>query len=126
MTEGTFDAYSWQLIENKQQFISQIISEKEVFLRSCDDFDERELNFAEVKALATRNPEIKEKMDLDIKLKKLKILKSNFQRQQFAMEEFIHEAPKKIEKLNTYLSNSKKDLQIYNQYSNINQSHAFY
>lgn len=120
VTEGTFDAYSWQLIENKQRFISQIITEKEIFLRSCDDFDERELNFAEVKALATGNPEIKEKMDLDIKLKKLKILKSNFQRQQFAMEEFIHEAPKKIQKLNTYLSNSKKDRQIYNQYSNTN------
>lgn len=65
VTESTFDAYSWQLIENKQRFISQIMTSKSP-ARSCDDMDEAALSYAEVKALAAGNPAIKEKMDLDI------------------------------------------------------------
>ena len=67
VTEGTFDAYSWQLIENKQKFISQIMTSKSP-VRSCEDVDESALSYAEVKALATGNPYIKEKMDLDIQV----------------------------------------------------------
>lgn len=72
ITEGTFDAYSWQLIENKQKFIAQIMTSKSP-VRSCDDIDESTLSYAEVKALATGNPYIKEKMDLDIQVARLKL-----------------------------------------------------
>ena len=68
VTEGTFDSYSWQLIENKQKFIGQIMTSKSP-VRSCEDIDEAALSYAEVKALATGNPYIKEKMDLDIHLR---------------------------------------------------------
>ena len=74
ITENTFDAYSWQLIENKQKFIGQIMTSKSP-VRSCQDVDEAALSYAEVKALATGNPKIKEKMDLDIQETKLKIAK---------------------------------------------------
>ena len=76
VTEGTFDSYSWQLIENKQKFIGQIMTSKSP-VRSCEDIDEAALTYAEVKALATGNPYIKEKMDLDIQVSKLKLLKAN-------------------------------------------------
>ncbi|WP_300939792.1 helicase-related protein, partial [Bacteroides acidifaciens] len=76
VTEGTFDSYSWQLIENKQKFIGQIMTSKSP-VRSCEDIDEAALSYAEVKALATGNPYIKEKMDLDIQVSKLKLLKAN-------------------------------------------------
>mgnify|MGYP000338070991 CR=1 FL=1 len=75
VTEGTFDSYSWQLIENKQKFIGQIMTSKSP-VRSCEDIDEAALSYAEVKALATGNPYIKEKMDLDIQVSKLKLLKA--------------------------------------------------
>lgn len=77
VTEGTFDAYSWQLIENKQKFISQIMTSKSP-VRSCEDVDESALSYAEVKALATGNPYIKEKMDLDIQVSRLRLLKANY------------------------------------------------
>ena len=70
VTEGTFDSYSWQVIENKQKFISQIMTSKSP-VRSCEDVDEAALTYAEVKALATGNPYIKEKMDLDIRVSRL-------------------------------------------------------
>lgn len=88
VTEGTFDAYSWQLIENKQKFISQIMTSKSA-VRSCEDIDEAVLSYAEVKALATGNPYIKEKMDLDIQVSKLKLLKANHTSQIYRLQDDI-------------------------------------
>ena len=76
VTEGTFDAYMWQILENKQKFISQIMTSKSP-VRACEDVDDTALSYAEIKALATGNPYIKEKMDLDIQVSKLKLLKAN-------------------------------------------------
>ena len=86
VTENTFDAYSWQLIENKQKFISQVMTSRSP-ARSCDDIDESVLSYAEVKALATGDPRIKEKMDLEIQVTKLKMLKSGFESQHFELED---------------------------------------
>ncbi|MCD8151266.1 MAG: SNF2-related protein, partial [Clostridiales bacterium] len=88
ITKGTFDAYSWQLLENKQRFISQIMTSKSP-VRSADDIDEAALSYAEVKALATGNPYIKEKMDLDIQVAKLRLLKSNYDSQRYRLEDDI-------------------------------------
>ena len=88
VTEGTFDSYSWQLIENKQKFIGQIMTSKSP-VRSCEDIDESALSYAEVKALATGNPYIKEKMDLDIQVSKLKLLKANHTSQKYRLEDNI-------------------------------------
>ena len=88
VTEGTFDSYSWQLIENKQKFIGQIMTSKSP-VRSCEDVDEAALSYAEVKALATGNPYIKEKMDLDIQVSKLKLMKANHTSQKYRMEDNI-------------------------------------
>lgn len=108
ITEETFDAYSWQLIENKQKFIGQIMTSKTP-TRSCEDVDEQALSFAEVKALATGNPLIKEKMDLDIKVMKLKLLKANFISQQYKMEDRIAKVyPQTIGNLNEL----KKSLEV--------------
>ena len=85
VTEGTFDSYSWQLIENKQKFIGQIMTSKSP-VRSCEDVDEAALSYAEVKALATGNPYIKEKMDLDIQVSKLKLMKANHTSQKYRLE----------------------------------------
>lgn len=96
ITEGTFDAYSWQVIENKQKFIGQIMTSKSP-VRSCEDVDEAALSYAEVKALATGNPYIKEKMDLDIQVAKLKLLKANHTSQIYRLEDNIaKDYPKKI------------------------------
>ena len=84
VTEGTFDSYSWQLIENKQKFIGQIMTSKSP-VRSCEDVDEAALSYAEVKALATGNPYIKEKMDLDIQVSKLKLMKANHTSQKLSL-----------------------------------------
>ena len=88
VTEGTFDSYSWQLIENKQKFIGQIMTSKSP-VRSCEDVDEAALSYAEVKALATGNPYIKEKMDLDIQVSKLKLMKANHTSQKYKLEDNI-------------------------------------
>ena len=84
VTEGTFDSYLWQTVENKQKFISQIMTSKSP-VRSCDDVDETALSFAEIKALCAGNPQIKEKMDLDIEVSRLKVLKADHLSQQFRM-----------------------------------------
>lgn len=91
ITEQTFDSYSWQLIENKQKFIGQIMTSK-LPGRSCEDVDEQALSYAEVKALATGNPLIKEKMDLDVKVTKLKLIKANFVSQRYRLEDNILKA----------------------------------
>lgn len=88
ITKGTFDAYSWQLLENKQKFISQIMTSKSP-VRSADDIDEAALSYAEIKALATGNPYIKEKMDLDIQVAKLRLLKANYDSQRYRLEDDI-------------------------------------
>ncbi len=88
VTEGTFDSYSWQLIENKQKFIGQIMTSKSP-VRSCEDVDEAALSYAEVKALATGNPYIKEKMDLDIQVARLKLMKANHTSQKYRLEDNI-------------------------------------
>ena len=97
VTEGTFDSYSWQVIENKQKFISQIMTSKSP-VRSCEDVDEAALTYAEVKALATGNPYIKEKMDLDIQVSRLKLMKANHTSQIYRLEDNIAKNyPKQIE-----------------------------
>ena len=88
VTEGTFDAYLYQLVESKQKFISQIMTSKSP-VRSAEDVDEQALSYAEIKALASGNPMIKEKMDLDIEVSKLKLLKSNHLSQRYALEDAI-------------------------------------
>ena len=88
VTEGTFDAYLYQLVEGKQKFASQIMTSKSP-VRSAEDIDETALSYAEIKMLATGNPYIKEKMDLDIQVQKLKLLKSNFLSEKYALEDKI-------------------------------------
>jgi len=88
ITKGTFDAYSWQLLENKQKFISQIMTSKSP-VRCADDIDEAALSYAEIKALATGNPYIKEKMDLDVQVAKLRLLKANYDSQRYRLEDDI-------------------------------------
>lgn len=115
VTEGTFDSYSWQIIENKQKFISQIMTSK-CPVRSCEDVDEATLTYAEVKALATGNPYIKEKMDLDIQVTKLKLLKASHSSQMYRLQDDIANTyPVKIQKLNEIIDGLKADLKTYKE-----------
>ena len=110
VTENTFDSYSWQLIENKQKFIGQIMTSKSP-VRSCDDVDEAALSYAEVKALATGNPYIKEKMTLDTEVAKLKLLKANFKSQKYRLEDAINkEYPVRIAKLEEKIEGLRQDI----------------
>ena len=111
VTEGTFDAYSWQLIENKQKFIGQIMTSKTP-VRSCEDIDDVALTYAEVKALATGNPYIKEKMDLDIQVAKLKLLKANHTSTMYRLEDDIaRNYPRQIAALTERIEGYEKDLE---------------
>ncbi len=111
VTEGTFDSYSWQLIENKQKFIGQIMTSKSP-VRSCEDVDEAALTYAEVKALATGNPYIKEKMDLDIQVSKLKLMKANHTSQKYRLEDNIAKHyPQQIAALKEQISGMEADIQ---------------
>ena len=113
VTEGTFDSYSWQLIENKQKFIGQIMTSKSP-VRSCEDIDEAALSYAEVKALATGNPYIKEKMDLDIQVSKLKLLKANHTSQRYRLEDNIAKHyPMQITALKERIEGYRTDIQTY-------------
>ena len=113
VTEGTFDSYSWQLIENKQKFIGQIMTSKSP-VRSCEDIDEAALSYAEVKALATGNPYIKEKMDLDIQVSKLKLLKANHTSQCYRLEDNIAKHyPMQLTALKERLEGYRTDIQTY-------------
>ncbi len=112
VTESTFDAYLWQLVENKQRFISQIMTGKAA-VRSAEDVDDASLSYAEIKALAAGNPEIKEKMELDIEISKLKTLKSNYLKQRYKIEDDLLKLyPKKIadtiEKIKNYQADLKR------------------
>ena len=111
VTEGTFDSYSWQVIENKQKFISQIMTSKSP-VRSCEDVDEAALTYAEVKALATGNPYIKEKMDLDIQVSRLKLMKANHTSQIYRLEDNIAKNyPKQIEILQERIRGFQTDME---------------
>jgi len=111
VTEGTFDSYSWQLIENKQKFIGQIMTSKSP-VRSCEDVDEAALSYAEVKALATGNPYIKEKMDLDIQVSKLKLMKANHASQKYRLEDNIAKHyPQQIASLKGRIRSMQADIQ---------------
>lgn len=113
VTEGTFDSYSWQLIENKQKFISQIMTSKSP-LRACEDIDEATLSYAEVKALATGNPYIKEKMDLDIQVSKLKMLQANDKNMKYQLEDQINkEYPQEISRLKERIAGLEADLNFF-------------
>lgn len=115
VTEGTFDSYSWQLIENKQKFIGQIMTSKSP-VRSCEDIDEAALTYAEVKALATGNPYIKEKMDLDIQVSKLKLLKANHTSQKYRLEDnIVKNYPAQIATMKERLEGYRADIQTYRQ-----------
>ena len=115
VTEGTFDSYSWQLIENKQKFIGQIMTSKSP-VRSCEDIDEAALTYAEVKALATGNPYIKEKMDLDIQVSKLKLLKANHTSQKYRLEDnIVKHYPVQIAAMKERLAGYRADIQTYAQ-----------
>lgn len=112
VTEGTFDAYLYQTLENKQKFISQIMTSKSP-VRSCDDVDEQALSYAEIKALCAGNPMIKEKMDLDIEVARLKVLKADHQSQQYRMEDrLLKYFPAEIERQKSYISGFEADLKI--------------
>lgn len=116
VTESTFDSYSWQIIENKQKFISQIMTSKSP-VRSCEDVDEAALSYAEVKALATGNPAIKEKMDLDIQVSKLKLLRANHTSNQYRLEDDIAKTyPQQIVKLKEQIEGYRADIDHYGKY----------
>jgi N12 class adenine-specific DNA methylase len=115
VTESTFDSYMWQLIENKQKFISQIMTSKSP-VRSCEDVDETALSYAEVKALATGNPAVKEKMSLDVEVTKLKLLKANFVSNQYRMEDDIAtNFPRQIANLTANIRAYEADIAHYQE-----------
>ena len=116
VTEGTFDAYLWQTVENKQKFISQIMTSKAP-VRSCEDVDEAALSYAEVKALATGNPAVKEKMALDVDVAKLKLLKANHMNNQYRLEDDIaRNFPQQIAKLTEIIDSYKADIAHYSEH----------
>ena len=116
ITENTFDAYLFQTLENKQKYISQIMTSKTP-IRVAEDVDEATLNYAEIKALATGNPLIREKMDLDVEVSKLKMLESNFKSNLYKMEDKVIKVyPKEIESLKEKIENLKKDIEKVEPY----------
>ena len=113
VTENTFDSYMWQTVENKQRFIGQIMTSKSP-ARSCEDVDETALNYAEVKALATGNPHIKEKMDLEVQVAKLKLLKSNYLSTRYSMEDrLLKQVPRDIRMTEESIAGCEADAALY-------------
>ena len=111
VTEGTFDAYLWQTVENKQKFISQIMTSKSP-VRSCDDVDETALSFAEIKALCAGDPRIKERMDLDVEVSKLKLMKADHQSKQYRLEDqLLKYFPEEIEKNKGFIKGLEADME---------------
>ena len=124
VTEGPFDAYLYQTLENKQKFISQIMTSKSP-VRSCDDVDEQALSYAEIKALCAGNPLIKEKMDLDIDVARLKVLKADHQSQQYRMEDkLLKYFPAEIEKQTSYIHGFEADIKTVEAHPQI--ANGFY
>ena len=116
VTESTFDAYLYQTLENKQKFISQIMTSKAP-VRSCEDVDEAALSYAEVKALATGNPAVKEKMALDVDVAKLKLLKANHMNNQYRLEDDIaRNFPQQIAKLTEIIDSYKADIAHFSEH----------
>ena len=112
VTESTFDAYLYQTLENKQKFISQIMTSKSP-MRSCDDIDEQALSYAEIKALCAGDPRIREKMDLDVQVAKLKVLRGDFQNQKYRLEDkLLKTFPEEIQKQKTRITALQQDSQI--------------
>ena len=115
VTENTFDSYMWQTIENKQKFIGQIMTSKSP-VRSCEDVDETALSYAEVKALATGNPHIKEKMDLEVSVSRLKLVKANFLSQKYALEDRLLKGfPRDIKIIEERIAGYTEDIKRYEQ-----------
>ena len=111
VTEGTFDAYLWQTVENKQKFISQIMTSKSP-VRSCDDVDEAALSFAEIKALCAGDPRIKERMDLDVEVSRLKLMKADHQSKQYRLEDqLLKHFPEEIEKHKGFIQGLETDME---------------
>ena len=116
VTENTFDSYMWQMIENKQKFISQIMTSKSP-VRSCEDVDETALSYAEIKALATGNPHIKEKMDLEIEVSRLKLVKANYLSQKYALEDsLLKHYPKEIRLTQERIKGYQADIALYQRH----------
>ena len=112
VTEGTFDSYLFQTLENKQRFISQIMTSKSP-VRSCEDVDEQALSYAEIKALCAGNPLIKEKMDLDVQVAKLKVLKADHQSQKFRLQDkLLTKFPAEIQEANAHIAGLKADARL--------------
>ena len=110
VTEGTFDAYLWQTVENKQKFISQIMTSKSP-VRSCEDIDETALSYAEIKALCAGDERIKEKMDLDVDVSRLKLMKANHQSQQYRLEDnILRYFPEQIEQKKGFIAGLEADM----------------
>ena len=114
-TEGTFDSFLWQTVENKQKFISQIMTSKSP-VRSCDDVDETALSYAEIKALCAGNPLIREKMDLDIEVARLRLLKASHQSQKYQMEDrLLKYFPEQLERIRGNIAGLQADLALAKQ-----------
>lgn len=125
VTEGTFDAYLYQLVENKQKFISQIMTSKAI-VRSAEDIDEKALSYAEIKALAAGNPLIIEKTELDAQVSKLKLLKQSYLSQIYALEDAIVKYyPVEIKTTTDLISNIEKDIQIVSENTKIDNEEKF-
>ena len=108
VTKQTFDAYNWSLVENKQRFISQVMTSKAVS-RSCEDIDEATLSYAEIKAVATGNPLIREKMEVDNDVQRLKLLKASYDNQRYGLQDnFMIKYPKLIKTATEKLANVRR------------------
>ena len=117
VTEGTFDAYLWQTVENKQKFISQIMTSKSP-VRSCDDVDEAALSYAEIKALCAGDPRIKERMDLDVEVARLKLMKADHQSKQYQLEDqLLKYFPEEIEKNRGFAAGFEADMKVLAEHS---------
>ncbi len=120
VTENTFDSYMWQTIENKQKFISQIMTSKSP-VRSCEDVDETALSYAEIKALATGNPYIREKMDLEIEVSRLKLVKANYLSQKYMLEDsLLKHYPKEIRLTQERIKGYAMDIALYERHKSEN------
>ena len=116
VTENTFDSYMWQTIESKQKFISQIMTSKSP-VRSCEDVDETALSYAEIKALATGNPYIREKMDLEIEVSRLKLVKANYLSQKYMLEDsLLKHYPKEIRLTQERINGYEADIALYGRH----------
>lgn len=115
VTKGTFDAYNWSIIENKQRFISQVMTDGTIG-RTCEDIDEAVLNYAEMKAISSGNPLIKEKMEVDADVTRLNLLKRNFMSNKYRLEDDINtRIPQKIERIEQTIADMEKDIELYNK-----------